>query len=88
MTSWRAIRKLIHLTGIKPQGYTVVLSDFDGCSDLWVPSYQVGTTVVRAMRKHAYDRWIAGYGQGQPDLALTDLFDRDKVRAVWGLDPL
>jgi len=83
----KTIRKLIHLTGMKPNGYTVVLSGLDGCSDLWVPSYLVGTAIVRAMREHAANRWAQACS-AENGLSLTDLFDHAAVRKAWGLDPL
>jgi len=54
--SKREITARISLTGIKPFGYSVKTSGFDGCLDIDVPTVKVGNAIVRALREEAAQR--------------------------------
>jgi hypothetical protein len=52
----REIANLISLIGIRPTGYRVKCSGYDGMFDLEVPSVRVGNAIVRALRDLAAAR--------------------------------
>jgi hypothetical protein len=52
----RQLAKLIYLRGLKPCGYTVETSGFDGTMPIDVPSVLVGNAIVRALREVAANR--------------------------------
>lgn len=52
----RQLHGLIALTGIKPIGYIVRVSGFDGQADIPVASVRVGNAIVRALRAEALAR--------------------------------
>ena len=52
----REITSRIRLTGIKPTGYTIRTSRFDGLPDIEVVSVATGNAIVRALREEASRR--------------------------------
>ena len=52
----RVLAKAIYLSGIKPSGYWVILSGYDGCLNFLVPSTRVGNAIVKTLRILASER--------------------------------